>query len=111
MRELATDLVKKAKEIDSLIEVLPGIQQTEEEQVIMIIGMFRCTVIIYAIMSNQINLLKSLEEENQIANEEYKAAVKEMGILYNMKFILTFLTFFNRTCKAANKSIFTSNSG
>jgi ATP/ADP translocase len=52
MRELATDLVKKAKEIDSLIEVLPGIQQTEEEQVIMIIGMFRCIVIIYAIMSN-----------------------------------------------------------
>lgn len=36
MRELATDLVKKAKEIDSLIEVLPGIQQTEEEQVIII---------------------------------------------------------------------------
>jgi mediator of RNA polymerase II transcription subunit 21 len=35
MRELASDLVKKAKEIDSLIEVLPGIQQTEEEQVMM----------------------------------------------------------------------------
>jgi mediator of RNA polymerase II transcription subunit 21 len=33
MRELASDLVKKAKEIDSLIEVLPGIQQTEQEQV------------------------------------------------------------------------------
>lgn len=33
MRELASDLVKKAKEIDQLIEVLPGIDQTEEEQV------------------------------------------------------------------------------
>lgn len=33
MRELASDLVKKAKEIDTLIEVLPGINQTEEEQV------------------------------------------------------------------------------
>lgn len=33
MHELVSDLVKKAKEIDSLIEVLPGIQQTEEEQV------------------------------------------------------------------------------
>lgn len=33
MRELATDLVKKAKEIDALIEVLPGIDQTEDEQV------------------------------------------------------------------------------
>lgn len=33
MRELASDLVKKAKEIDALIEVLPGVQQTEEEQV------------------------------------------------------------------------------
>jgi len=35
MRELASDLVKKAKEIDALIEVLPGVQQTEEEQVMM----------------------------------------------------------------------------
>lgn len=33
MRELVSDLVKKAKEIDTLIEVLPGIEQTEEEQV------------------------------------------------------------------------------
>lgn len=33
MNELVSDLVKKAKEIDSLIEVLPGIQQTEDEQV------------------------------------------------------------------------------
>lgn len=33
MRELASDLVKKAKEIDALIEVLPGIEQTEDEQV------------------------------------------------------------------------------
>ncbi|KAL9537594.1 hypothetical protein MBANPS3_011636 [Mucor bainieri] len=60
MRELASDLVKKAKEIDALIEVLPGVQQTEEEQ---------------------INLLKSLEEENRIANEEYEAAVKEMELV------------------------------
>ncbi|KAK4509494.1 uncharacterized protein ATC70_007846 [Mucor velutinosus] len=60
MKELASDLVKKAKEIDALIEVLPGVQQTEEEQ---------------------INLLKSLEEENRIANEEYEAAVKEMELV------------------------------
>ena len=33
MHELATDLVKKAKEIDALIEVLPGIKNSEEEQV------------------------------------------------------------------------------
>ncbi|KAI9303746.1 hypothetical protein BJ944DRAFT_164899 [Cunninghamella echinulata] len=32
--ELVTDLVKKAKEIDILIEGLPGIERTEEEQVI-----------------------------------------------------------------------------
>ncbi|CAO0799794.1 unnamed protein product [Mucor circinelloides] len=60
MRELASDLVKKAKEIDALIEVLPGVQQTEEEQ---------------------IDLLKALEEENRIANEEYEAAVKEMELV------------------------------
>ncbi|KAI8079128.1 hypothetical protein BDF21DRAFT_419514 [Thamnidium elegans] len=57
MRELATDLVKKAKEIDALIEVLPGIDQTEDEQ---------------------IDILRSLEEENRIANQEYEDAVKEM---------------------------------
>lgn len=33
MQELVTDLVKKAKEIDALIEVLPGIKHTEEDQV------------------------------------------------------------------------------
>ncbi|KAI7848409.1 subunit 21 of mediator complex-domain-containing protein [Circinella umbellata] len=37
MHELATDLVKKAKEIDALIEVLPGIKNSEEEQVRIII--------------------------------------------------------------------------
>ncbi|CAO3662507.1 unnamed protein product [Rhizopus microsporus] len=58
MHELVSDLVKKAKEIDSLIEVLPGIQQTEEEQ---------------------IAILKALEEENKLANQEYEDAVKEMG--------------------------------
>ncbi|KAI8991437.1 hypothetical protein BDF20DRAFT_844641 [Mycotypha africana] len=57
MRELVSDLVKKAKEIDQLIEVLPGIHQTEEEQ---------------------IDILKKLEEENRAANDEYEAAVKEM---------------------------------
>ncbi|KAI9476163.1 MAG: hypothetical protein EXX96DRAFT_576030 [Benjaminiella poitrasii] len=57
MQELVSDLVKKAKEIDSLIEILPGIQQSEDDQ---------------------INALKSLEEENRVANEEYEAAVKEM---------------------------------
>ncbi|KAI9363155.1 hypothetical protein BD770DRAFT_380911 [Pilaira anomala] len=58
MRELASDLVKKAKEIDALIEVLPGIDQTEDEQ---------------------IDILRSLEEENRIANEDYEDAVREMG--------------------------------
>ncbi|ORY95702.1 hypothetical protein BCR43DRAFT_440827 [Syncephalastrum racemosum] len=33
MNELATDLVKKAKEIDVLIELLPGIKNSEEDQV------------------------------------------------------------------------------
>ncbi|CAO3627264.1 unnamed protein product [Mucor hiemalis] len=60
MRELASDLVKKAKEIDTLIEVLPGINQTEEEQ---------------------IEKLKSLEEENRLANEEYEEAVREMELV------------------------------
>ncbi|CAO3679657.1 unnamed protein product [Rhizopus stolonifer] len=57
MNELVSDLVKKAKEIDSLIEVLPGIQQTEDEQ---------------------IDLLKTLEEENKAANREYEEAIEEM---------------------------------
>ncbi|ORZ14722.1 hypothetical protein BCR42DRAFT_329506 [Absidia repens] len=33
VKELVSDLGKKAKEIDTLIEGLPGIQRTEEEQV------------------------------------------------------------------------------
>jgi mediator of RNA polymerase II transcription subunit 21 len=41
MRELASDLVKKAKEINSLIDVLPGINQTEDEQVRCIIDFFK----------------------------------------------------------------------
>ncbi|KAJ8661912.1 hypothetical protein O0I10_002243 [Lichtheimia ornata] len=57
LHELAGDLVKKAKEIDALIEVLPGIKNTEEEQM---------------------ELLKELEEKNKQANEEYEAAVREM---------------------------------
>ncbi|KAG1150768.1 hypothetical protein G6F37_002029 [Rhizopus arrhizus] len=58
MHELVSDLVKKAKEIDSLIEVLPGIQQTEEEQ---------------------IDILKALEEENKVVNSEYEEAVRDMA--------------------------------
>jgi hypothetical protein len=33
IKELVSDLVKKTKEVDTLIEALPGIKQTEEEQV------------------------------------------------------------------------------
>ncbi|KAI8338724.1 hypothetical protein BC941DRAFT_423751 [Chlamydoabsidia padenii] len=33
VKELVSDLGKKAKEIDTLIEGLPGIQRTEENQV------------------------------------------------------------------------------
>ena len=33
MKELVTDIVKKGQEIDQLIEALPGISRTEEEQV------------------------------------------------------------------------------
>ncbi|KAG2217710.1 hypothetical protein INT45_009073 [Circinella minor] len=58
MHELATDLVKKAKEIDALIEVLPGIKNSEEDQ---------------------IRILEELEEENKKANEDYQAAVNEMA--------------------------------
>ncbi|KAL0082321.1 hypothetical protein F4703DRAFT_1864675 [Phycomyces blakesleeanus] len=58
MQELATDLVKKAKEIDLLIEVLPGIKNTEEDQ---------------------LRILAELEEENRLANQEYEDAVHELG--------------------------------
>ncbi|KAI8391742.1 uncharacterized protein BYT42DRAFT_489954 [Radiomyces spectabilis] len=44
MQELATDLVKKAKEIDALIEILPGIKHTEEEQVRFIHRSFRLSL-------------------------------------------------------------------
>jgi hypothetical protein len=33
IKELVSDLVKKTKEVDTLIEALPGIKHTEEEQV------------------------------------------------------------------------------
>lgn len=33
MKELVSDIVKKGQEIDRLIEALPGISRTEEEQV------------------------------------------------------------------------------
>lgn len=33
MHELVSDLVKKAQEIDALIEALPGIKSTEDDQV------------------------------------------------------------------------------
>lgn len=70
MHELVSDLVKKAKEIDSLIEVLPGIQQTEEEQ---------------------IAILKALEEENKLANQEYEDAVKEMGNKIDTMYIYIYI--------------------
>ncbi|RUP17371.1 hypothetical protein BC936DRAFT_139459 [Jimgerdemannia flammicorona] len=53
-RELATDLVKKAKEIDALVDALPGVKYTEEEQ---------------------IKALEDLEKANALANEEHEAAV------------------------------------
>ncbi|KAG0163713.1 hypothetical protein DFQ28_011350 [Apophysomyces sp. BC1034] len=57
MQELVTDLVKKAKEIDALIEVLPGIKHTEDDQ---------------------IKTLQDLEEENKSAHEDYELAFREM---------------------------------
>ncbi|KAI8996918.1 hypothetical protein BDB01DRAFT_769087 [Pilobolus umbonatus] len=57
MKELVADLVNKAKEIDALIEMLPGIDQTEEDQM---------------------NILQSLEIENREANEDFGKAVGEM---------------------------------
>ncbi|CAO3608589.1 unnamed protein product [Cunninghamella blakesleeana] len=58
VNELVTDLGKKAKEIDILIEGLPGIDKTEEEQ---------------------LAILEQLEIENQNANEEYEKALQELG--------------------------------
>ncbi|CAO3616155.1 unnamed protein product [Cunninghamella echinulata] len=55
--ELVTDLVKKAKEIDILIEGLPGIERTEEEQ---------------------LALLEQLEMENQKENENFEKALQEL---------------------------------
>ncbi|KAF7731382.1 hypothetical protein EC973_000190 [Apophysomyces ossiformis] len=60
MQELVTDLVKKAKEIDALIEVLPGIKHSEDDQ---------------------IRKLQDLEEENKLAHEDYELAVREMAVL------------------------------
>ncbi|CAO3590880.1 unnamed protein product [Absidia cylindrospora] len=59
VKELVSDLGKKAKEIDTLIEGLPGIQRTEEEQ---------------------LALLQELENENQLENENYAAAVEELEL-------------------------------
>ncbi|KAI8065214.1 hypothetical protein BC940DRAFT_304471 [Gongronella butleri] len=57
VQELVADLVKQAKEIDTLIEGLPGIERTEDEQ---------------------IALLQQLEKDNQNENDSYKAAVQEL---------------------------------
>ncbi|KAI8580911.1 hypothetical protein K450DRAFT_235185 [Umbelopsis ramanniana AG] len=56
MKELVSDIVKKGQEIDRLIEALPGISRTEEEQ---------------------IEQLSLLEEENAKANQEYEKAVAD----------------------------------
>ncbi|KAG2177243.1 hypothetical protein INT43_007900 [Umbelopsis isabellina] len=56
MKELVTDIVKKGQEIDQLIEALPGISRTEEEQ---------------------IEQLSKLEEQNAKANQEYEKAVAD----------------------------------
>ncbi|KAL1936255.1 hypothetical protein VTP01DRAFT_389 [Rhizomucor pusillus] len=61
--ELASDLVKKAQEIDTLIELLPGIKHTEEEQ---------------------LEILRNLEAESVKANEEYAKAVEEMKSVRQM---------------------------
>ncbi|KAI8881931.1 hypothetical protein K501DRAFT_222162 [Backusella circina FSU 941] len=62
IKELVSDLVKKTKEVDTLIEALPGIKDTEEEQV---------------------DILKKLEEDNKEANQEYEEAVKELESVKN----------------------------
>ncbi|CAJ0823000.1 14000_t:CDS:10 [Entrophospora sp. SA101] len=60
-RELIVqDLCKKAKEIDTLIENLPGIKYSEKEQT---------------------DIIKSLEEELQEANREYLKMVQNAGSL------------------------------
>lgn len=89
MHELVSDLVKKAKEIDSLIEVLPGIQQTEEEQ---------------------IAILKALEEENKLANQEYEEAVKEMGNKIDAIHIYMHIWSLFRECQSTDQWHFKENS-
>jgi hypothetical protein len=80
MKELVSDIVKKGQEIDRLIEALPGISRTEEEQVNRS-GEFGIntneTVLIFLFL--QIEHLSALEEENAKANREYQQTVAETG--------------------------------
>ncbi|KAL1915825.1 uncharacterized protein VTP21DRAFT_6213 [Calcarisporiella thermophila] len=61
-RELATDICKKAKEIDALIEALPGIDRTE---------------------ADQIKMLEEVEAQNVEANREHRKAVERAESLLN----------------------------
>jgi len=55
-RELAQDLILKEQQIESLISLLPGLDNSEKDQE---------------------EMIRQLEEELKIAEEEQKAALKE----------------------------------
>ncbi|OZJ05585.1 hypothetical protein BZG36_01722 [Bifiguratus adelaidae] len=57
LQELVSDIVRKTKEVDALIDVLPGIRHSEQEQA-----------------GVEITILGELERENARANEAYLAA-------------------------------------
>ncbi|RIB02736.1 hypothetical protein C2G38_2227016 [Gigaspora rosea] len=59
-QEYVQDICKKAKQIELLINALPGINHSEAEQ---------------------IERLKSLDQELKVANEEYIKAVQEAELL------------------------------
>ncbi|CAG8689949.1 4871_t:CDS:2 [Dentiscutata heterogama] len=59
-QEHVQDICKKAKQIELLIDALPGINHSEAEQ---------------------IEILKSLDQELKAANEEYIKAVQDAGMI------------------------------
>ncbi|CAG8579220.1 14319_t:CDS:2 [Gigaspora margarita] len=59
-QEYVQDICKKAKQIELLIDALPGINHSEAEQ---------------------IEILKSLDQELKVANEEYIKAVQDAELL------------------------------
>ena len=70
-KELVTDLITKAKQIEFLIESLP-VPETEEEQVWLLFYYvaWECSWVL-----TQATRLQQLEDEMTIANEEYIAAL------------------------------------